>query len=193
MRDVEIEIQVRIEKTKPLEEFLDKNASFRFEVNQVDEYFSPQDEKDDFLKQDPITRWLRIRKEDKIYYLNFKKFYYEKTGENYFRDEFESKIEDPEEVRKIFLALNFKPIVVVEKLRKAWQCNEWEIALDDVKNVGQFVEIEFKFSQGQTDPKKDIKEMIEFLKKIGCGKLEINYQSYPFLVLFPDKAKFEEL
>lgn len=41
MKDIEIEIQVRIENNGVLLEFLHKNGEFKSEKRQIDEYFSP--------------------------------------------------------------------------------------------------------------------------------------------------------
>ncbi len=45
---------------------------------------------------------------------------------------------------KILLALNFKEIVVVEKTRSTWVYKEAEVALDEVKGLGVFIELEMK-------------------------------------------------
>jgi len=34
--------------------------------------------------------------------------------------------------------------------------------------------------------------MVNFLKSIGCGKIERNYVGYLFQLLFPEEVKFEE-
>jgi hypothetical protein len=33
--------------------------------------------------------------------------------------------------------------------------------------------------------------MIRFLKEIGCGNIERNFLGYPFMLLYPEKVKFE--
>ncbi|GAI26198.1 unnamed protein product, partial [marine sediment metagenome] len=58
MNDIEIEIQVKIENSKPLIEFLEKNADFRSENHQIDEYFSPAHR--DFIGVRPVKEWLRL-------------------------------------------------------------------------------------------------------------------------------------
>jgi len=41
MENTEIEIQVKIENSQPLLEFLEKKGEFKSEKHQIDEYFSP--------------------------------------------------------------------------------------------------------------------------------------------------------
>ena len=55
----EIEIQVRIENSKPLLELLKAEGKFLYAKRQVDEYFTPPDR--DFTAVRPVKEWLRLR------------------------------------------------------------------------------------------------------------------------------------
>ena len=50
-----------------------------------------------------------------------------------------------------------------------------------------------KFAKGVMDykllSKKTTDEMVEFLKSLGCGKIERDYVGYPFKLLFPGEVK----
>lgn len=187
--NIEIEIQVNIENPKPLIEFLEKNGNFQSEKHQVDEYFSPAHR--DFLGVRPVKEWLRLRDTDGKYSINYKNWHFDESGKSQYCDEFETKIEDIEQVRKILSVLNFKSIVIVDKSRKAWAYKDYEVAVDSVKGLGDFVEIEYIGKDDKVEPKKITKEMINLLKKIGCGKIIRNYVGYPFLMLFPKEVKYE--
>ena len=63
--------------------------------------------------------------------------------------------------------------------------------MDQVKELGDFVEIEY-IGKEQVDPPKTTKEMVDFLKKLGCGKIKRDYVGYPFRLLFPKESEFEE-
>ena len=95
-------------------------------------------------------------------------------------------------MRKIFEVLNFKKIAVVDKVRKVWTHGDYEIAVDAVKDLGDFVEVEL-LTDKEVDAPKIIAEMIDFLKKAGCGKLEKNSVGYPFMLLFKDEVVIEHL
>lgn len=187
--NIEIEIQVNIENPKLLIEFLKKNGDFQSEKHQVDEYFSPAHR--DFLAVRPVKEWLRLRDADGKYSINYKNWHFDKNGKSHYCDEFETKIEGIEQVRKILAALNFKSVVVVDKLRKIWTHKEYEVAIDSVRSLGDFVEIEYIGKDEKVDPKKITEGMIDFLKKIGCEKITRNYVGYPFLMLFPKEVKYE--
>ncbi len=187
-KDVEIEIKVKVEKIKPLIKFLLKNGKLIGKVNQIDTYFSPV--QNDFLKVRPVKEWLRLREEDGKYSINYKNWYYEKDGKTSHCDEYETSIGDINSVEKIIKALNIKKIAVVNKRRKIWIYKDYEVAMDEVKNLGNFVEIEYKGEQN-INAKKITDQMMQLLDEVGCGNVTRNYQGYPFLILFPKEAKYE--
>jgi adenylate cyclase class 2 len=190
MEDTEIEIQVNIENSKPLIDFLEKNGEFKSKNHQIDEYFSPAHR--DFIKIKPINEWLRLRNSNGDYFVNYKNWHREKDGKSYHCDEYETKIEDLTQLKKILKVLDFKPLIKVDKVRRIWIYKDYEIAVDSVKNLGDFVEIEYIGKREKVDPKEITKEMVNFLKSVGCGKIKRDYQGYPFMMLFPNEVKFEE-
>lgn len=186
--NIEIEIQVKVEKLKPLMRFLKAKADFQGEKHQIDEYFSPIHK--DFLSVRPVSEWLRLRSADGQFSINYKNWHHEKDNKSYYCDEFETKIGSAERAKRILSALNFKSIVTVDKLRKIYTYKDYEIAIDSVKGLGDFVEIEYIGKDSKADPKKITAEMIDFLKKTGCGKIKRNYGGYPYLLLFPKEVKY---
>jgi adenylate cyclase class 2 len=187
--NIEIEIQVNIENPKPLIEFLEKNGNFQSEKHQVDEYFSPAHR--DFLGVRPVKEWLRLRDANGKYSINYKNWHFDESGKSHYCDEFETKIEGIDQVRKILSALSFKSVVIVDKLRKIWTYKDYEVTIDSVRSLGDFVEIEYIGKDEKIDPTKITEEMVGFLKKVGCGKITRNYVGYPFLMLFPEEVKYE--
>lgn len=190
MKDIEIEIQVNVENSKSLINFLEKNADFQKENHQIDEYFSPTHR--NFIGVRPVKEWLRLRDSSGKYSINYKNWYFDENGKSHHCDEYETKIEDFTQLKKILDVLNFKPLVKVDKVRKVWTHKDYEIAVDSVKDLGDFVEIEYIGKEEKVDPKKITEEMVNFLKSVGCGQIRRNYVGYPFLLLFPEEAKYEE-
>lgn len=190
-QNIEIEIQVNIENSAPLSDFLKSQGVFVHEVHQIDEYFSSA--LDSFLAVRPISRWLRIRQTEKGNSFNFKNWHFDADGKSNYCDEFETKIEDIEATRKILAALNFNSIVVVDKLRKIFTYENYEIAIDSVKGLGDFVEIEYIGNDETINPKEVTSAMILFLKNLGVGKITRNHVGYPFILLFPNEVKYEIL
>lgn len=190
MPDTEIEIQINLEHSKPLLEFLKKNAEFKKQTHQIDKYFTPAHR--NFIETRPAKEWLRLRNADDKYSINYKNWHHDENGKSHHCDEYESNIENLDSLEKIFNALNIKPLITVDKLRKIWHYKNYEISIDTVKGLGDFVEIEYLGNENK-NPEQITDKMIKFLKSIGCGTIKRNYQGYPFLLLFPNEAKYEEL
>jgi adenylate cyclase class 2 len=189
MKDIEIEIQTRVENVAPLLEFLEKNAEKVFEDHQKDEYYTPAHR--DFVETRPIEEWLRIRESGK-HSVTYKKWHYNSDGTSNHCDEFETKVDDPDSIRKIFSAIDIKPLITVDKKRQSWNWQDYEVSIDHVEGLGDFVEVEYKGSM-KVDPNAKASEMIEFLKTNGVGRVEINYSGYPHMLLFPSEDYFREV
>ncbi len=191
MKETEIELQAKVERTEPLTAFLKEKGAFQYETRQIDEYFTPAHR--DFLAVRPVEEWLRLRDSGGAYSLNYKRWHFDKTGRGLYADEFETKIENLAMAKKAFAAINMKPLVTVGKARKVWTYGDYEISMDSVKDLGDFVEVEYMGKRSSTEHKEIIAEMVQFLKKLGCGKLEVNHGGYPALLLFGREGKFEVL
>jgi predicted adenylyl cyclase CyaB len=190
MSDREIEIQVRVSDVKKLLDFLKTKAKFKGEKYQKDEYYSPAHR--NFLAKKPVAEWLRLR-ESNSNSVTYKNWHYDKNGKSHYCDEYETPVEDISQLRKIFTVLDIKPIVIVEKTRKIWDYNDYEIAIDKITGLGDFVEIEYKGSNESTTPKLITDGMVKFLKEAGCKKIERNFVGYPFMLLYPEDQVFEEV
>ena len=191
MSKKEIEIQVQVENSQPLLEFLKEQAVFKYEQRQVDEYFSPKD--NDYLKKRPVREWLRLRSEGKVNSINHKYWQDSDDGKTHYCDEHEVQVDDSQSMKKILLALDFRSIVTVDKLRKVWHFKDYEISLDGVKGLGDFIEIEYIGQDETVDPKKVTEGMVDFIKDKKCGEIKRNYRGYPFMLLFSDEVEYEIL
>ncbi|PIX02924.1 class IV adenylate cyclase [bacterium (Candidatus Gribaldobacteria) CG_4_8_14_3_um_filter_42_11] len=190
-KDIEIEIQVNVEKIEPLLEFLTKSGQFVGEKHQVDEYFTPTHR--DFLAVRPAVEWLRLRNSDGIFYFNYKNWHLDEQGKSHYCDEYETKIDDTDQLKKILQVLNFQSLVKVDKSRKIYLYQDYEVAIDKVAGLSDFVEIEYKGASPAVDPKMITNEMVKFLKDLGCGEIKRNYSGYPFILLCPDEVQYETL
>lgn len=183
-KDIEIEIQVQVEHLKPLLDFLKSKAVFDSESRQLDEYFTPEHR--NFLDKRPIAEWLRLRKSDNICTITYKNWFYDNNNRSFHADEYNVEVEKFGQMRKIFSAIDIKTIAKVDKKRKSWNFKNWEISLDKIKNLGDFVEIEYK-GEDEVEPIAETTKMIQFLKELGCGEVVRNYVGYPFLLMFPNE------
>lgn len=189
-KNIEIEIKVRVGKSTPLINFLKKKGEFVGKSRQVDTYYIPVHR--NFVKVRPAKEWLRLRRTKDKFFINYKNWHYDNADKTNYCDEYETAIGDIESLEKIFRALDIKPITSVDKKRQIWVYKNYEIAIDKIKGLGDFVEIEYK-GEVRANPKKVTDEMVKFLKDLGCGRVERNYQGYPFLLLFPKEVEYEEI
>lgn len=187
--DIEIEVKVRAENPARLIQFLETKAKFIHELHQVDEYFNAPHR--DFTTTRPVKEWLRLRSSGQVA-VTYKLWHYDDAGNALYADEYETAIGDIATMHKIFHALNFAPLVTVEKTRRTWNYQDYEIALDRVKNLGDFIEIEYK-GKPTTDPKTINDDMLTFLKDIDCGQIERSHQGYAMMLLHPDEMKLERV
>lgn len=191
MQNIEIEIQVQVENIEPLREFLKAQAKLIGTNRQVDEYFTPAHR--DFIATRPTAEWLRLRDADGTYSINYKNWHHGANGKSNHCDEYETPVGDIDQLRRIFSAIDIKPIVKVDKTRTVYRHEDYEISLDTVEGLGDFVEVEFKGGASGDDAKRITDEMLEFLKKHGVGEIRRNYVGYPFQLLFPDEVVLETL
>ena len=189
MKDLEIEIQVRVENDEPLIKLLEEEGNPVLDDHQTDEYYTPCHR--DFFATKPIDEWLRIRESGK-HSITYKNWHHGADGKTTHADEYETVVSDAEQVRKIFKVLDLKPVITVYKYRRSWNYMDYEVSVDEIKGLGSFVELEYK-GRGNVDPKKVNDEMIAFLKKVGVGKIERNFVGYPYLLLYGTEGYFEEV
>jgi adenylate cyclase class 2 len=143
MKDIEIELKFEIPSLALKEEilnFLQNHATLVKETFQKDTYFLPSHK--DFFAVKPPIEWLRIRESDKGNSINYKHWQYKDGVNQNYCDEYESSLGDSEAVEKILTALDIQPLVVVDKKRKVFQYKKIEVSIDEVENLGNFIELE---------------------------------------------------
>ncbi|MBK9385178.1 MAG: class IV adenylate cyclase [Planctomycetes bacterium] len=91
------------------------------------------------------------------------------------REERESEVGTPDEVRAILRAVGFAPQIEFEKRRSTWRWEAAEIALDEVEGLGSFLEIE-------AAPPMIDRAMEALGLRDGTLDVELEERSYPELV-----------
>ena len=177
---IEIEIKLPLHNPHDVSAFLNSNAKIiSINVFQKDTYFVPQ-HRDFLLVQYPFE-WLRLRESDKGSFMNYKHFHPENVKETDYCDEHESKIESADALKKIFTSLDITEAVVVEKVRTTWGFEEVEIVIDDVKNLGSYIELEA--TTNFDDPKEGKRYLFLVLEKLNAKVGEEELRGYPYRLL----------
>ncbi|MBN2183457.1 MAG: class IV adenylate cyclase [Sedimentisphaerales bacterium] len=94
------------------------------------------------------------------------------------RQEIEFEVGDAESAEKLLAALGYERRLSVDKKRRLWKFGGCEVALDKLKELGEFVEIE-----GPDDEK-----ISEVQKSLGLGNLPHIKKSYAALIMEKSKS-----
>lgn len=188
-KDIEIEIKFPLQNPDEVKEFLNENAKLISEnIYQKDSYFVPIHR--DFLAVKYPFEGLRLRKSRKGMFITYKHFFPENMKKTDYCDEFETEIDNFEAMEKMFKSLDFKDAIVVEKVRTIWIFEEVEIVIDEVTDLGFYIELEATGSFN--DPKDGKTYLYEVLKKLKAKVEEEDLRGYPFRILENKGYKFGE-
>jgi adenylate cyclase class 2 len=179
-REIEIKFPVDEETFLRVRERLAQTAIGKPLSNQVDTYLTPKHR--NFVEPEFPWEWLSVRRRGGKAILCYKHWHPARERIHTHADEFETEIQDPDQLEKIFRALNFGELVTVDKKREIFIFkDEFEIALDDVKGLGFFVEIEALKDLGGVDVTR--KKILEFAGSIGIDTNRIDRRGYPFQLM----------
>ncbi|MFA6511788.1 MAG: class IV adenylate cyclase [Patescibacteria group bacterium] len=180
LKNIEVELMFPLNDVNILQEKLDAIAKKeKHNEYQKDTYYNPPHR--NFLDENPVNEWLRIRETKKGVSINYKNFH-AAVGEKVIScDEYETSVGDAESLKKIFLSLAFKELIVVEKSRSTWLYKKTEIAIDHVTGLYDTIELEAK---GQFSSIEDAKKhLYAVLAELGARVGEQDYKGYPYLLL----------
>jgi adenylate cyclase class 2 len=138
--NMETEAKVRVDRFDAVVERLEQNdAVFVDEVMETDTYYD-----DKCCRLLTAGCGLRLRRREgrkgEQILLTFKGPVRESIYKS--RPEAQTAVSDLEEMTRILEGLGYRPLIVVEKTRRIWRLGECEVCLDDVAELGRFVEIE---------------------------------------------------
>lgn len=180
-QDKEIELRFNVRNMAKLLKWLKTHAKLIKTSRQVDEYFTPRHR--DFIKPNQ-REWLRIRNQEGTFSVTYKNWHNVTEGsEGTHCDEYETELESGSSLRKIFLTLDFRPLVFVDKKRTAYTYECFEIAVDIVKGLGYFCEIEAKTCKTVSEARKKIKQLAEELGFTEEDRGEILKLGYPMMLI----------
>lgn len=80
--------------------------------------------------------------------------------------EYETTIGDSEQMENIIKMLNFKKVVEIHKVRRKTRYQTYEICIDEVKDLGSFIEVEV---MSDDDAKTVQEQLFIFLQSLGVN------------------------
>lgn len=171
-KEVEFKFKITQEQKSILENDLKKTAKFLGQTRQIDTYYIPKFKS--FEINGETMECLRIREVDENKTLCYKKIHREVTP--VYCDEYELKIEDKAEMEKILFALDFEIQMVIDKTRKTYRKDNLEFDFDEVKDLGELLEVELKGNE------EDTEIVFEFLKPYGLSREDVTYKGIQMMI-----------
>lgn len=178
MKDTEIEIKLEIDEEKYNEiiKLLGKELK---EKHQIDTYFSP--EGNNFFEKEINDEALRIREENNESFFNYKHIIFGENNLDIHIEEYETKIENVEQLIKILKASGINKVLVVDKQRKKYIYKDiYEICLDKVKDLGYFIEIEI--NSDKYNIQEANKKLLEMAMELKLDISKRNLEGYSNLM-----------
>lgn len=178
--EVELKAPLTEPQFKAIKATLDAAAQFIGKSTQIDVYYVPSVQVQNRNKY-PDT-WVSIRRRDGKTLLNFKKYHSISDSEYTHCDEYETEISDPASVDRILTGLNVEKLATVEKCRLSYTYkDDFEVALDQVKGLGKFIEVEALKDFGGVEAARN--ELFKILRSFGLDPASVDYEGYPCKVM----------
>jgi adenylate cyclase class 2 len=168
---LEIEAKAKVRNKREIKQkILEAGGVYLRTETQDDAYFAHPER--DFAQTDEAVRIRTVGNEYFLTYKGKKLDYQTKT-----REEIEIKIEDAGKMTDILERLGFTTVANVIKVREYYSLNDYWVAVDEVFDVGLFIEIE----KHGTDYEPD--DLVELIESLGIERTQMERKSYLELLL----------
>ncbi|MCZ7401182.1 MAG: class IV adenylate cyclase [Candidatus Methanoperedens sp.] len=183
---IEIEVKASVDDPKQLERSLIEFGATPIGIEtQADTYYNAPYR--DFGKTDEA---LRIRVEDGKSVLTYKGPKMDKVSKT--RKEVETEIKDIDGMGNILSSLGFFPVATVSKKRKNFRVGDFFISLDEVRDLGNFIEVEIGVKDSRNFQEK-VESIFKFMGKLGIKRESSIRKSYLEMILEKKEVPFVPL
>lgn len=177
-----IEVEILVELISDLETARNAMSKFTYEgaKKTIDYYY--YDPLRANLKLDTngkLMECCRLREKSGKFYMTYKVDHYQE-GIWHYSDEYETIVDDLDAARKIFKALGLQPLVTVDNIKHTYITDKYEIVIEEVAGLGNFLEVEFidSIAANIGEVKAGIYEFIQSLglevgEELNSGKPEL--------------------
>ncbi|PHP45958.1 class IV adenylate cyclase [Methanosarcinales archaeon ex4572_44] len=174
---IEVEVKACVENVKRFKDLLGRfGAKFSHAEEHVDVYYNNPDLRD-FRVSDEA---LRLRRVNNLVLLTYKGKKIDSISKS--RLEIECAISSFEEMDAILKSLGFLPVGEVVKHRHIYLIEELTICVDEVRNLGSFVEVELA-SSDESGVENGVRRAIGLLEQLGLSKDDLIRRSYLEMML----------
>ncbi|TSC55658.1 MAG: putative Adenylyl cyclase CyaB [Parcubacteria group bacterium Gr01-1014_18] len=170
----EIEIKLRVKNLHDLEKRLaEKGCVISSPIAQHDVIYSKGGDVNAWKESKEGDVVLRIRHLASTAEFNLKQ---QKSSE---MDnlEYETEVKDPAVLHNILLVLGYTPEVEVKKMRRKGKLGKYEVCLDEVEQLGTFIELE-TLTDEDVDPAKVREDLFVELESLGLSRFDEETRGY---------------
>ncbi|MDP3105499.1 MAG: class IV adenylate cyclase [Candidatus Methanoperedens sp.] len=173
---IEVEVKARVKDPKLVERSIVALGASPIGIEtQADTYYSAPYR--DFAKTDEA---LRIRVQDDKYFLTYKGPKMDTVSKT--RREYEVEVNDANCLGNILSSLSFNPVATIVKRRKKYRLGDFIISLDEVRNLGDFMEVEISIRDSKPYEEK-VESIFRLFEKLGINRDESIRKSYLEMIL----------
>lgn len=171
-KEIEVKFIINNEIKNKIINVLNKIATRTGQSHLIDTYYIPNFK--NFEINGRTIECLRIRENEKEAILSYKHIHYD--ADPVYCDEYESFVQDKNQIENILLALSFSKQMVIDKIRTTYVLNDLKFDFDSVKNLGELLEVELKNENG------NIEDIFSFVNQFGLTKEDITYKGIQILM-----------
>jgi len=173
---IEVEVKARINDQKQAERSIIALGASPIGIEtQADTYYSVPYR--DFAKTDEA---LRIRVQNNKYFFTYKGPKMDSISKT--RKEYEVEVNDADLLGNILSSMSFIPVATIVKKRKKYRLGDFIISLDEVRNLGDFMEVEVSIRDSKSHEEK-LESVFRVFEKLGIGREASIRKSYLEMIL----------
>jgi len=170
----EIEIKIKVKNIENIEKQLrDKGCRLSDPIRQHDVIYSKSGSTSEWKSAKEGDVILRIRRMDDVAEFNLK----QQRSSEMDNIEYETEIKDPNAIDGILTILDYHPEVEVKKVRRKGKLGKIEICLDEVEQLGSYIELE-KLTEDNADPNQVREELFAIAESLGLFRKDEETKGY---------------
>lgn len=132
-------------------------------------YYDPLREDLQPNEQCSLSAAFRLRQYDNDYFLTYKVDHFSADGRWEYSDEYETRILDLQAIEHIISCLGLKELVKVNVQKYVFLNDKYEIVVEEVENLGSFLEVEAKALDDDKEPNSIKQEIEKFISELGLS------------------------